>query len=707
MPKRPAENLKAIATSIAEIAATGTPDLALLKELFATLESGLGHSQQNKLLSQERIESEDTIGIYSPEERNGKIFYIRDKRYEHEFPLWCSQEEIAPKELSKKRVILLGESVARGYFYDPTYSCATLLQTFLNDSQDQVQFEVVDLARSSIFIHQLLDLYRSAMVLDPDVVVIFAGNNWLPDTVIRPEAISHIAKVLESGGSFEQIREIIQKCYEEVINTFIDTVGKEAAKKDIRVIFLIPEFNLKDWRAKTCFDRALLWHGSQKEFLKEMHKGEAALIEKRIEAVHDHAQRMIALSPSHPVGYELLAEYFLAKGDDTTAKEYLVKAMDCALSRLNVMPRTLSVVREQLIKIAPYYNVDTIDLRPLLASHAPSGIPDRELFMDYCHLSLKGLTIVMEKTASEILAKAGVNMLVSAEQLVQVDLKVLARAHFCAALHNAHYGPQHQVLEYHCSKAAEYEPEALSWMKWYVNIVTSKLPWDLNASYIKLLKSKVSRGYENGLQFLQIFDTMDLDLVQALNAVIGRYSPDFVQQAEGRRLGIHQLQPHMRTDLLHTRYHSNSYKTFLTRAYYFQAFDLQSRFFFFTTAGTDVVLSTTLRAPGKETRFVRVFVNEVEIGQLEIKNTWRHHDIIIPASIQRNDLNNVTIQWPDPENSASRRLDPLESDYDFVARNYYPLIGEIHSLSVELFPTFGAHNHELALTTIEVDGHIK
>src|SRR6185437_17005129 len=79
---------------------------------------------------------------------------------------------------SKWRVVLVGESVARGYLYDPQFNPASALQTLLVGQLGTGNVDVVDLAQSNQTLQELKVIIGKSLTLAPDVLVIFAGNNW-------------------------------------------------------------------------------------------------------------------------------------------------------------------------------------------------------------------------------------------------------------------------------------------------------------------------------------------------------------------------------------------------------------------------------------------------------------------------------------------------------------------------------------------------
>ena len=64
--------------------------------------------------------------------------------------------------------------------YDPHFTPAQALQKIMDAACGPAKIEVVDLARTDLMHEQLQELIVQALHLEPDALVIFAGNNWFP-----------------------------------------------------------------------------------------------------------------------------------------------------------------------------------------------------------------------------------------------------------------------------------------------------------------------------------------------------------------------------------------------------------------------------------------------------------------------------------------------------------------------------------------------
>src|SRR6266480_428330 len=82
--------------------------------------------------------------------------------------LWADVDTISLKKRANNRLVLVGESVARGFLFEPSVTPAALLTDCLHQAAGESEFEVVDLACIGLTARKLLELVRSAAPLSPD-----------------------------------------------------------------------------------------------------------------------------------------------------------------------------------------------------------------------------------------------------------------------------------------------------------------------------------------------------------------------------------------------------------------------------------------------------------------------------------------------------------------------------------------------------------
>src|SRR5215467_12454877 len=102
------------------------------------------------------------IGIWERTQQDGEIWYVRTGQKES-FGFWSNLERIGPRN-GRKRILLLGESVARGICYDPFFTPAMALEGILGSILAE-PVEVIDLARTDIGLYELQTLIENSLAL--------------------------------------------------------------------------------------------------------------------------------------------------------------------------------------------------------------------------------------------------------------------------------------------------------------------------------------------------------------------------------------------------------------------------------------------------------------------------------------------------------------------------------------------------------------
>src|SRR5215470_6295499 len=151
--ERPPESLKSFANRVAK--ATASPDGARITSLLrrAGLLGAAGEDSRTKHMAYvthvDHVVNSDHIGIWERKVENGKTCFVRRMEMMHDWQQWANVGRIEAKG-DKPRVVLIGESVARGYLYDPMFSSSIALQMILDTQFGKGEVEVIDLARSNL-----------------------------------------------------------------------------------------------------------------------------------------------------------------------------------------------------------------------------------------------------------------------------------------------------------------------------------------------------------------------------------------------------------------------------------------------------------------------------------------------------------------------------------------------------------------------------
>ncbi|NBQ89502.1 MAG: hypothetical protein EBU07_18985, partial [Betaproteobacteria bacterium] len=82
-----------------------------------------------------------------------------------------------PKPAGTVRIMLIGESAAKGYPQPPNLAMSAFLKTMLSDAWPERRVEVVNLGTTAIASFPLVYQVRDALRYDPDLFVFYVGNN--------------------------------------------------------------------------------------------------------------------------------------------------------------------------------------------------------------------------------------------------------------------------------------------------------------------------------------------------------------------------------------------------------------------------------------------------------------------------------------------------------------------------------------------------
>jgi tetratricopeptide (TPR) repeat protein len=626
------------------------------------------------------------IGIWDIVPNNGQEYYVRNADMRNEWHYWADIKKIAHKS-EDYRIAFLGESVARGYLYDPFFNPGTALEKMLKGSGwDKV--EVVDLARVNHDLEEVTQLATECMALDPDALVVFGGNNWIISVrkSIEEDDYKDMLRSLK-GNDMSVIKEWFKKRSHIIIEKFFENLRSLCGKKNIPVILVIPEFNLLHWQSSE--EEHVLTNLSgenTKSWLSACKKAQEAIEDNDLERAENFCRRMITIDPSHPLGYEWLAKCLLKKGLNSEARENLQEALDTAIySRAVSKPRLYSFMRESALSLAPSYNIHIVDLPEIFSKHLGGELPGRSLFLDYCHLSSEGIRLAMEATANSIMGiKKGPPKTVDKEVVNRVKPTddVEAHAIFCAAIHNAHYGQPYEQLFTLCKEALEASTQVKGLMTGYIDFATRRLPNYFCRSFKNVMGTNGTNQYEGGKGFLSRTGNkiMDILLVDAIVDALKLHGYDVEQEIKDLRKSEHGA--HIRTvNLLESYYAANThYSSHFAKKPYYQFRGAVSRFYLVAEGNRPVNVQLTYRNRNKqatETDIV-VKINNKIIDTLPGSQQWHTISLLIDGSMINDGVNTITIDWP-PVDTTKLKADnntakPEEGMLDYS----FPVVGEIH-----------------------------
>jgi hypothetical protein len=601
------------------------------------------------------------------------------------------------------RVCFFGESVAAGYLYAPHLTPARVLEQHLQGIGGAENFEVIDLARTNETLPGLAATVRSALQIQPDMLVLFVGNNW--NLLETPEVSPYVPSVrarqryalaLRDSGLAGPVRLAAEELRRSAETTF-GFIAEIAGVIGIPVIVVIPEVNLADWETRQPVpwlpgDGTARWH-----------------------ALHDRAQSLLAAGSfldaasmaremlevdggTCSTSWRLLARAQEGLGDLESARRSCLAEIDAsAYATLGFLsaPQATTAARDLLREMSRRHGFFPIDLRDLFAAHTGSLLPGRRLFLDYCHLTAEGIHLAMTAVAAEALNLSGMleqdlswRDLLARLPAPDVPSEVEATARLGAAIHTAHrllpVGPKGPILE-HCLKAAlDASPGIEETFRDLLAVRAAPCPAVLTVEQQKNLASPYHLTLQHGWRW----DSLDADLLEAITAVLERRGLPAREDLTRQLLRHHAIRGEG-TDLAHPpflhwepleRFYPEvmDFEDLAQRATYRSPWPVSS-FCLIWDGEQDLELGLTARLAQRGQ--VILAIGGEEIGRAEIGETWTRATLRIDRDVLRRGLNRLTLRWPAPPSAGEAALQAAIGKLELgLVADLHPVFGEVFAL---------------------------
>ena len=362
------------------------------------------------------------------------------------------------------RLALIGESAAGSWGFKDRYCLSGLLASTLGRSTER-PVEVVDLSVvNGVWERDCVPAVHAAMTLDPDVFVVFCGNNearWLLTSLASGD-VERVPSGFSARWSFllargERRVEALNAAHAERLASslartvsIIRAFGKE-------VVFVLPPFNLRDWRPPELVPHHLAWPAAR-EWRDAIARGRKLRREGAAQESEAAFAGAVAIDGGmcqaslHELGQAQLAR------DPGLAAQTLDRAVGAGLGPfVNAVPSLPASGRERLVELLRAFKVPYVDLPRLLQEDA-GGPPGREHFLDYCHLSAAGHEVLVTHLARSLLRFTSLRRLASGA--VSVDRPTdheAALAALLGSIHNFQNGQADALVEGWLRQAVQHE----------------------------------------------------------------------------------------------------------------------------------------------------------------------------------------------------------------------------------------------------------
>lgn len=578
-----------------------------------------------------------------------------------------------PGARQAQRVVLLGESAARGWPLDPGFNPASALRRTLAASSPG-RYQCVDLAKTGATAADLVVLARQLPPARPDIVVAFAGNNW---SLPPDEAEIRMSPLGETGVGDLLARALRHGGYAAMRRAFVSDVvlGRAAAfcaelaalhAAGVRVIVVIPEFNLRGWQLPADAGVPVLpaadlsqWHDLRGKLAR------VCDLRHRAEAERLAAKMRTLDGGTSPVPGQLVGRLAESLGDGIAARAELEDSRDaiCGLF-VRHTPRIMSDVQQLLASFAADRGLGVVDLRRVLASADLPELPGEDCFHDYCHLSDLGIERAMAAVADAI--RGVIPGTTPPGPGAGSQLQAFAHAH--AAVHLAYQGQPAPVVGSRLRAAVGADPGLRPVMAGVLELLSCPRPAWIQPSAAELAAVSDITAF-----------VLPLAAARALSADQWTLRECLAELTAAGPFGVAS-----QTDLLappDARGHPQANWT--RESSYHRATAQRSFLAFALDRPRGGTLDLTYRMPaGPPGGSATVSCNGTRLAELPVRRQWTAGHVTLPSRAARGGVNWVSFAWPVPEHDASACRD---ADAAALARGDFP----------DILPVFGEIFHGL------------
>jgi len=331
------------------------------------------------------------------------------------------------------RIVVLGESAAMGD-PNPVYAFSRYLELMLRDRFPNMKFEVVNTGIPAINSHVMLPIAKDLAKHQPDLFIIYAGNNEVigpygPGTTLTSSGIrlpmvrasifvrsTRIGQLLSQAGKQQrefggmemflggQIRAsspLMQYTYANFESNLRDAISV-AHNSGARVIVSTVATNLKDCAPFASLHREDLSPDALRSWTALVQQG------SELESSGSPAEALkkyIAASEIDSQYAELefrIARCFLTLGDQSSAKIHYLRARDLDTLHFRADTR-INEINRSVASSVP--GAELVDSETILANESPDGILGADFLYEHVHLTPRGNYLLARTIFRQIVSK--------------------------------------------------------------------------------------------------------------------------------------------------------------------------------------------------------------------------------------------------------------------------------------------------------------
>jgi tetratricopeptide (TPR) repeat protein len=327
---------------------------------------------------------------------------------------------VMPKPAGTTRIFLCGESAIKGFPQPRAFAAGEFLKQMLQEVWPDRQTEVINLGTTAVASFPVLDIMKQAVEYDPDLIILYAGNNEFFGAYGVASVNQGLASPWLIAAQYRLRSLGIVQAMQQLVGKSADLEGRTLMEAMIGEVYIAPDSALRDGAA-----RLLEAHVSQIAAVSKAHdvpllvclpaaneRGLAPLGESRLDGFTSEDQKsirdqvaqatsqlqaapdkareilveLLRKAPQHAQANFLLAQCEETLGNRTQALTRYRTAIDVDTMPWRPPTRSIDAIR----RAAEENNVPLCDVPALFRQTESEAGVDWDLMDDHVHFSLKG-----------------------------------------------------------------------------------------------------------------------------------------------------------------------------------------------------------------------------------------------------------------------------------------------------------------------------
>ncbi len=364
---------------------------------------------------------------------------------------------VMPKPAGVFRIVIAGESAAKGFPQPKVLGSASFLRAMLQDLVPERTIEVINLGTTAVAAYPVLGMLTESLEYAPDLVVIYVGNNeffgcygvaslhsagrspamirllrafrWtavaqLIDAKILPATASGDKTLMETmmGRSFIASDDPARAAAARNLGVFVGEMIERCRERGVPCVVCTPPFNEKDLAPLGEPDVRGLGTAEILSVKTRLDGAAAKLGAGDAPGARAGIEEVLKAVPRHATAWYLLGRALAASGDESGAAGAFWKAQD-----LDTMPwRPPAASVEAVRGAAKERGAVLCDLVESFRAESPGGAVGWDLMDDHVHPSLRGQDLVARSIVRTLAAEKLVQGLEPGEPETLPDWRLYA-----------------------------------------------------------------------------------------------------------------------------------------------------------------------------------------------------------------------------------------------------------------------------------------